>query len=106
MPSVIFKQAQPGAAATSGIHTVTAGMNGIFNLYICNKGAAIAKARISLLNAGTETFLEYDLPLAVAGEVGNAASFTAIKAPAGTVVKVYNNLATIDFTLEGIEEVI
>lgn len=101
---LINKQASPASTTAVDIHTVTAGQKLIYNINACNKGAATAKIRLSETIGATTTYIEYDLPLSAAGSIGNVLERTARKLPAGAKVTVYSDSASVDWTLEGVEE--
>lgn len=104
MATLIFNQSTPAATTLTSLPAVTTGKKAICNINVCNTGAAQAKIRIGITVGATTTYLEYDTPLAAAGSVGNVLERTGLKLPAAAVVKVYTDLATVDFTMDSIEE--
>lgn len=101
---LINKQASPAATTAVDIHIVNTGQKLIYNLNVCNKGATVAKIRLSETVGATVTYIEYDLPLSAAGTVGNVLERTARKLPAAAKVTVYSDSASVDWTLDGVEE--
>jgi len=102
--SLVFNQLQPLAATLTSFPAVASGIPLICSITACNTGAALAMIRIGITVGASTSYLEYDCPLTAAGSASNVLERTDIRLPAGAVVKVYTNLATVDFTMVGIEE--
>jgi hypothetical protein len=99
----ILTQGTP-AANTALTYTVTAAKKGLVDINACNKGTTVANLKIAIITGGTTTYLEWQTPLAGAGSGLNSFERTGRKYPAGTVVSVQSDSASVDWTIEALEE--
>lgn len=99
--SFIFEQVNLSAASNTTIRTVGTGNKAIYDINIANKNSGDATVNISIEFGGNTTFMEY----AVVIPQGTPLVRTKEMFPSTAVIKVESDLANVDVTLAGIEEV-
>lgn len=102
----VLGQSKPGAASLTDLYTVTfpALETTVSTITVCNQSATPTSFRVSVAPAGAadtpSQYLYYDVP--IAGNDTFAATF-GITLASTDVVRVYNTLATLSFSLFGVE---
>jgi hypothetical protein len=101
----ILGQSKPSATTLTDIYTVPAATSAIVStITVCNQSATATSFRISVAPAGaadaTSQYLYYDVT--IAGNDTFACTF-GISMATNTIIRVYNTLATLSFTVTGVE---
>lgn len=99
-----LKQSAPGAAALTDIYTVPAATQFTGRVLGSNSSAVATTVRVSIAPAGAadapSQYIAFDVPI-----TGNGPYKSPVFACKPTdVVRVYNTLATVAFTLTGLEK--
>lgn len=101
----ILGQSKPSATTLTDIYTVPAATSAIVStITVCNQSATATSFRISVAPAGaadaTSQYIYYDV--AIAGNDTFACTF-GISLATTDKIRVYNTLATLSFTVTGVE---
>lgn len=101
----ILGQSKPSATTLTDIYTVPAATSAIVStITVCNQSATATSFRISVAPAGaadaSSQYLYYDV--AIAGNDTFACTF-GISLATTDKIRVYNTLATLSFTVTGVE---
>jgi len=101
----VLGQSKPGAASLTVIYTVPAlTSTTVSTITVCNQSSVATAFRISVAPAGaadaTSQYLYYDV--AIAGNDTFACTF-GITLATTDVIRVYNTLATLSFSIFGVE---
>lgn len=101
----VLGQSKPSATTLTDIYTVGASTEAIAStITVCNQSATATAFRISIAPAGaadaTSQYLYYDV--AIAGNDTFAATL-GISLATTDKIRVYNTLATLSFTVTGVE---
>lgn len=101
----VLGQSKPGAASLTALYTVPGATEATAStLTVCNQSATPTAFRVSVAPAGaadaTSQYLYYDV--AIAGNDTFAATL-GITLATTDVVRCYNTLATLSFSLFGVE---
>jgi hypothetical protein len=101
----VLGQSKPGAATLTTLYTVPAATTAVCStITVCNQSATATAFRVSVRIAGAADtpaqYVYYDVP--IPGNDTFAATF-GITLAATDVVSVYNTLATLSFSLFGVE---
>lgn len=101
----VLGQSKPSAATLTDIYTVPALTSAtVSTITVCNQSATPTAFRISVAPAGaadaTSQYIYYDV--AIAGNDTFACTF-GVTLEAASVIRVYNTLATISFSVFGVE---
>ena len=99
----VLGQSNPGAATLTDAYTVPAGTSAVVSIFVANRSAVATSFRLSLAIAGAvdalSQYIAYDVAI-----VGNQTiQFDKITLAATDVVRVYATLATLTFTITGIQ---
>ena len=95
-----MQQLTPAASALTPFAAVPASKSWLWDINICNRSSIQAKVRLAVTNGATVTYLEFDTVL----DPCSTLERTGRKLPAGGVVSVQADNATVDFTLDYVEE--
>ena len=95
------------ASTETKVYEVPTGYTWIGNISICNRNTTVAKVRLavgdnSAMAAGM--YLEYDIPLAPYGNVGNVLERTGKILTAGKAIWARSDSSNVDVVIDGIEE--
>lgn len=104
LASGILAQLTPAASSLAVLYTAPANVTTAVSVVACNRNGIQAKIRIAVTISGTTTYLEYDEPLAPAGQQGGSYCLRAIPIQAGGIVKVYADQTNVDFTAMGYDD--
>lgn len=101
----ILGQSKPSATTLTDIYTVPASTEAVIStITVCNQSATATSFRISIAPAGAadtaSQYIYYDV--AIAGNDTFAATL-GISLATTDVIRVYNTLATLSFTVTGVE---
>lgn len=101
----VLGQSKPGAATLTDLYTVPGATSTVAStITVCNQSSVATSFRISVAPAGAadtaSQYLYYDV--AIAGNDTFAATI-GITLATTDVVRVYNTLATLSFSLFGVE---
>lgn len=95
------------ATTETKVYEVPAGYRWIGNISICNRNTTVAKVRLAVgSNAAMASgmYLEYNIPLLPAGNVGNVIERTGKILGSAQAIWVYSDSANVDVVIDGIEE--
>ena len=102
----VLGQSAPGAASLTTLYTVPALTSVVgSSITICNRSATPTAFRIAIRPAGAaisnEHYIAFDVPIGANESLAYTLGFTLATTD---VVSVYNTLATVSFSLFGVEK--
>ena len=101
----VLGQSKPGAASLTALYTVPALTQALSStITVCNQSATATAFRVSVAPAGAadspSQYIWFDVPIS---GFDTFAATIGVTLGAGDVVRVYNTLATLSFSLFGVE---
>lgn len=103
------KQAGTALTATvwSIVYEIPAGYTWTGKVNLCNRGSATAKVRLAFgtgSSGAAGEYVEYDAPLAPAGNLGNVIERNGEVLQAGQRILAYSDSSNVDVVVQGYEE--
>ena len=103
------KQANTALTASvwSVVYTIPTGYVWTGKINFCNRNATVAKIRLAYGTGSSGSageYIEYDTPLAPAGNTGNVLERTAEVLQADQRILAYSDLSDVDVVVQGYEE--